>query len=161
MNEEYANAVLRARGKEYGDYRQCVLTIKKLREKIQWNIYSSKDNGISYNNEFSINSEMRYLCEFMQTMLALKAARSIYSVGESYKDCLVDFINYIRLTKEAINDCIRERQMQIKFEGKTEFKILFDEKVFNPLLNKDYIQIESISCLLKEDWVKEWKKIIL
>lgn len=161
MNEDYADAVLRAREKEYGDYRQCILTIKKLKEKIQWNIINCEGNSYSYNNEFVISSEMRYLCEFMQTMLALKAARSIYSVGESYKDCLVDFINYIRLTKEAINDCIKEKQMNVRFEGKTEFKIQFDERIFNPLLNKDYIQIESISYLLKENWIKEWKKIIL
>lgn len=152
MTEEYRQKILKERGKEYGDYKDSIKTISLLKEKILFLFFKQKKTMnipfIYYGIEEA--DTIQEHIDFTRTMLALKAARSIYSKDEAYKDCIVDFFNYMTLYKEAIRDILSNYidriNVRIEFLGG-----------FNPLLNMDNKSIKDIEYLLEPNFIMEIK----
>lgn len=149
INNEYAEQILKERGNEYGDYRKLIRTLHTLMNSIYITIIQDKTNGIFKYWDYE---SIRDIANFGKTMMALKAARSIRSKNEAYKDCIVDFINYKKLTKEGMENELKDYYDKGIIRFKAMIHIEFDKRVFNDLLNQDNICVENVkNILISED----------
>lgn len=148
MTEEYREKILKDRRKEYGDYAESIKTISFLKERIKFAFYYKKNKWYIPFTYYSLKESetIQQHIDFTKTMLALKASRSIHSKGEAYKDCIVDFLNYMILYKEAMNNIIGGYKNDVKI-------IINFEEEFNQLLNKTD---KNIDYLLEEKFLKKY-----
>lgn len=94
VNKKELDSILIKRMSEYGSFISNLVNIHKLKPSIQVTIV---DRDFTYSSEFNDST-----CDFIENMLALKAARSLRASGEAYKDCINDFINYFTLAIDEV-----------------------------------------------------------
>lgn len=130
MNEKLQE-IIDERHKEYGEYQDVCLQTKWLKK------YIFIDQIVKLGNESYIlpmnlydkwsSTKQKAIIEASinmgRTMMALKAIRSL-SATTNFEDCILDFINYARLTLEVFD-----------LQNITNIYINFSESLFNPLLN--------------------------
>lgn len=161
--ENELNSVLAQRATEYGTYPNNMYYISQLKNDIYFMV-KTKDKKYfeittdTYRSDTVFKYIRKYLSqkdnniflqtvEFAQIMLSLKAVRSLTAKGDAFKDCIVDFINYVNLTMEVIRN-IKERYKLIDLE----INIKFQEGTFNHRLNQQKIDPESITYLIDGKW---------
>jgi hypothetical protein len=130
MNEKLQE-IIDERHKEYGEYQDVCLQTKWLKRYIFFD-QIIKEGNESYILPMNLydkwnSSKQKAIVEASmnmgRTMMALKAIRSL-SATTNFEDCILDFINYARLTLEVFD-----------LQNITDIYIHFSESLFNPLLN--------------------------
>lgn len=132
------NDILAERGLQYGSFEENMMLVSMIYSNIitSAELSSSLDRlDIDGKNKERIvaNSTVN----FARNMLALKAVRSLTAKGDSYKDCIYDFLNYKSLCERVLG----------KICPKVEKFFIFNEKFFNENID------ESMSFILKSDEV--------
>lgn len=94
VDKKELDSILINRRNEYGSFISNLVNIYKIKLSIQVIIV---DRNFTYSSEFNDST-----CDFIENMLALKAARSLKASGEAYKDCINDFINYFTLAIDEV-----------------------------------------------------------
>lgn len=94
VDKKELDSILIKRKNEYGSFISNLVNIHKIKPSIQVTIV---DRDFTYSREFNAST-----CDFIENMLALKAARSLKASGEAYKDCINDFINYFTLAIDEV-----------------------------------------------------------
>ncbi|HEC1823322.1 TPA: hypothetical protein R1765_001946 [Campylobacter coli] len=137
MSKNIADKIMKERESQYGDYLSNMVLIKGLEDFIK----------VTYKGKNSLLADS--ICSFTQTMVLLKTVRSLSATGSSYDDCLIDLLNYIKLSKEAL----------LKINKK--MVIILDEDVFNPhILNTDPNDFKSLKFILKKEFLKDLSNVI-
>lgn len=136
-------SVLKERAGQYGSY---LGNMKYIHAMISHHLIEI-DFGRDYNQKNYCFEAERAVAQatinFAKTMLALKAARSFKAEGASFLDCVIDFLNYMTLTKQALGE----------LGYVCEF--IFNDEYFNPMLNRDSLRnATSIRFLANEKKVK-------
>ena len=130
MNEKLQE-IIDERHKEYGEYKDVCLQTKFLMKYIWFNQMTKFENEnyilpMKLFNDYKSNKQKTMVETSMslgRTFMALKAIRSL-SATTNFEDCILDFINYARLTLDV-------------FEKNNIYnvEVYFSESLFNPLLN--------------------------
>lgn len=94
VDKKELDSILIKRKSEYGSFISNLVNIHKIKPSIQVIIV---DRDFTYSRKFNAST-----CDFIENMLALKAARSLKASGEAYKDCINDFINYFTLAIDEV-----------------------------------------------------------
>lgn len=130
------NDIMAERGLQYGSFEENMMLVAMIYDNIiiSAELFSAMAglDVIGKNKERVIaNSTVR----FARNMLALKAVRSLTAKGDSYKDCIYDFLNYKSLCERVLGKIC---------PGVKEF-FIFSEKFFNEKID------ESMDHILKAD----------
>lgn len=94
VDKKELDSILINRRNEYGSFISNLVNIYKIKPSIQVTIV---DKNFTYSGDFNEST-----CDFIENMLALKAARSLKASGDTYKDCINDFINYFTLAIDEV-----------------------------------------------------------
>lgn len=160
--ENQLNKVKNERASQYGSYYENMLLIHLITKDVGL-LHMSYDETdvkkLKCIHKFENRKVSHYtlvgnsIMLFTEKILALKAIRSINATGESFKDCIIDFINYINLTKEALN------------ELNLNFNLYLDVNYFNSNLvdlAKGYeVNIDDIDCILTPQGVEYLSKMLV
>lgn len=138
--EKQMQEVVESRAKDYMDYIDFCILLPYLKDGIKIN-KSKKEIRARFGRYDYFNKVFK----FTETMMAMKALRSLTCSDETRIDCIIDFINYKNLGNKAINKLAR---------GETLYKIVLDEKIYNSYLNADNVDINGISYLVNKDFKK-------
>ena len=130
MNEKLQE-IIDERHKEYGEYQDVCLQTKWLKRYIFFEqvIKTGNETYVLPMNLYDkyTSTKQKAIIEasmYMgRNMMALKAIRSL-SATANFEDCILDFINYTRLTLEVFD-----------LQNITNIQVYFSESLFNPLLN--------------------------
>lgn len=124
--------IMKERGLQYGSFEENMMLVAMLYDSIAISaeLFSAMAglDVVGKNRERVVaNSTVR----FARNMLALKAVRSLTAKGDSYKDCIYDFLNYKSLCERVLGKIC---------PGVKEF-FIYDKKFFNENIdeNMDYI----------------------
>ena len=140
--------IMKERGAQYGSFEENMLLVSMIKRHI--NILEKI--GIHFIE--GLNTEVRtgYVdchkdagvstIEFARNLLALKAVRSLTASGETFKDCIYDFVNYKNL-------CERVLRKLTPVELISGEIISLDPIVFNENIN------ENSEFILKKEKVYE------
>lgn len=132
------NDILAERGQQYGSFEENMMLVSMIYNNI---ISSAELSSALHRLDIDGKNKERIVANstinFARNMLALKAVRSLTAKGDSYKDCIYDFLNYKFLCERVLG----------KICPKVEKFFIFNEKFFNENID------ESMSFILKSDEV--------
>lgn len=123
------NDILAERGQQYGSFEENMMLVSMIYNNIIASAELSSALGHLDKERIVANSTIN----FARNMLALKAVRSLTAKGDSYKDCIYDFLNYKFLCERVLG----------KICPKVEKFFIFNEQFFNENIH------ESMSFILK------------
>ncbi|HDZ5057854.1 TPA: hypothetical protein RTG63_001718 [Campylobacter jejuni] len=133
------------RASQYGSFSLNMAMINFLKSKVSVEVENIRLSDSNY-------SEIKTTAEFLKTMILLKCIRSINAKGDVLKDCIIDCVNYIVLSREAIN----------KFNKEVKLKIELDKTIFNNMLHENISldDIENIDFLVRSISAKSIMKLL-
>ncbi|HDZ5024828.1 TPA: hypothetical protein RTG57_001784 [Campylobacter jejuni] len=133
------------RASQYGSFSLNMALINFLKSKVSVEVENIRLSDSNY-------SEIKTTAEFLKTMILLKCIRSINAKGDVLKDCIIDCVNYIVLSREAIN----------KFNKEVKLKIELDKTIFNNMLHENISldDIENIDFLVRSISAKSIMKLL-
>lgn len=139
---EILDNILKERGAQYGSFEDNMALVAMLYEEIlpsaELSSYLCRlDIEQRHTESIIAYSTVR----FARTMLALKATRSLTATGESYKDCIYDFLNYKKLC-EGVLSKICSNQVEEYF--------VFTKPLFNQQQDADMTWIVNKEATLKK-----------
>lgn len=140
--------VVENRSKEYMKYKDfCrLLPIVKKSIMVTMDAKNMRVDFIPFKKTLKIWGEweqFKSIVDFTKTMLAMKALRSLTAQKKTYNDCIIDFVNYKRLSIEALESTI------VAFNYPS-FNIVFSESMFNTELNNKKINIDNVKFLIND-----------
>lgn len=132
------NDILAERGQQYGSFEENMMLVSMIYSNIITSAeLSSSLDRLSIDGRNKERIVANSTINFARNMLALKAVRSLTAKGDSYKDCIYDFLNYKSLCERVLG----------KICPKVEKFFIFNEKFFNESID------ESMDFILKSDEV--------
>lgn len=128
------NDILAERGRQYGSFEENMMLVSMIYGSILLTPeLSSAVGDLPFEKRVVATSTIN----FARNMLALKAVRSLTAKGDSYTDCIYDFLNYKYLCERVLGKIC---------PGVEEF-FTFSTQFFNENIE------ESMSFILKSDEV--------
>lgn len=135
------NDILVERGQQYGSFEENMMLVSMIYNNIVVSAeLSSALSHLSRDDKNRGRIVASHTINFAKNMLALKAVRSLTAKGDSYKDCIYDFLNYKFLCERVLG----------KICPKVEKFLIFNEQFFNENIH------ESMSFILKSDEVYKY-----
>ena len=132
------NDILAERGLQYGSFEENMMLVSMIYGSILLTPeLSSALDRLDIDGKNKERTVANSTVNFARNMLALKAVRSLTAKGDSYKDCIYDFLNYKSLCERVLGKIC---------PGVKEF-FIFTDKFFNIDID------ESMSFILKSDEV--------
>lgn len=126
--------IMAERGQQYGRFEENMMLVSMVYDSILLTpALTSALNCLSIKERVIASSTIN----FAKNMLALKAVRSLTAKGDSYNDCIYDFLNYKSLCEGVLGKIC---------PGIKEF-FIYPEKFFNENID------ESMSFILKSNEV--------
>lgn len=124
--------ILEERGSQYGSFEVNMMLVAMLYDEIMpttelFSAMCKLDSEGKHRERAVANSTLR----FAQNMMSLKAVRSLTATGESFKDCIYDFLNYKMLCERVLGKIC---------PSVTEF-FIFSKELFNQQIDEDMAYI--------------------
>lgn len=127
--------ILAERGLQYGSFEENMMLVSMIYDSIL--LTPQLSSALDRLDIDGKNKVANSTVNFARNMLALKAVRSLTAKGDSYKDCIYDFLNYKSLCERVLGKIC---------PGVKEF-FIFSKQFFNKNID------ESMSFILKSDEV--------
>lgn len=169
VQQKTLDKILNQRASEYGSYKDNMYLMANLYNDVYFKVNGRNneyfeltedtyDSNMCFKHikkflSYKDNQILKQTVAFTQTMLCLKAIRSITAKGDAYFDSIADFINYVNLSMEVIQHVVDKYKLPLTI------KLALDEGSFNKLLNDSPINPEEIKFLLRYDWVNNYIKV--